>query len=131
MPQEQTEHTMLPDSDLKDGKVRPKSKVKVLFLNSVHHNVPFTMEEVHPALAAKLIESGKAEKWKGKLIEEQTKANEDALLNRAKSKGRKGTTAAKAKASLDTGSPDDEFDDEEDLTGDKGGDKSKAGGAKK
>lgn len=108
MAQEQTDKTMTPDTDLKDGKVRPKSKVKVLFLNSKHHSVPFVIEEVHPALAAKLVEAGKAEMAKGGLTKEQKDANKEHMLAKAKSKGRVGKP------------PVEEGIEDKDLLGDKG-----------
>jgi hypothetical protein len=100
--QEQTEKTMAPDKVLTDGKVRPKSKVKVLFLNSAFHGVPFFVDEVHPSLAEKLIATGKAEMAKGELTKAQKDANKKALKDRASEQGRTAIIADdKADADFD------------------------------
>lgn len=89
MSQEKTEKMTTPDSQLADGKVRPKSKVKILITNSPHYNVPFVVEEVHPSLADKLIKAGKAEMAKGPLTKDQKDANKKALEDKVKERGRK------------------------------------------
>ena len=102
MAQEQTEKTMTPDSKLEGGKVRPKSKVKILFTNSEFHNVPFVIEEVHPSLAEKLVEQGKAEYAKSnKLTKDQMDANKESLKSKVKAKGRRPGKTKKDEAAED------------------------------
>lgn len=91
--QEKTDKVLTPDSELKDGKVRPGSKVKITFLDSRFHPVPYYQEEVHPALAKKLVDEGKAEYSQGKsLTAEQKQANKDFLAEKlaSRKKTRKG-----------------------------------------
>jgi len=84
MAQERTAKTQTPDSKLTDGKVRPKSKVQVLFTNSKHHTKPYHVTMVHPALAEKLVAQGKAKLFDGELTDAQLKANADAVIGKAK-----------------------------------------------
>lgn len=112
MGQEATQKTLTPDSDLKDGKVRPRSKVKIVTLNSKYHAVPNTVEAVHPSLAAKLVEQGKA-RYGDRLSAEEKDANRQFLESKVTSKGRKPGKAEEG----------DEFDE---LVDDKAAVKGKA-----
>ncbi|HYD90282.1 MAG TPA: hypothetical protein VEA37_02205 [Flavobacterium sp.] len=106
MAQEQTKNTVTPDAALKDGKVRPKSKVQVLFRNSPFHGgIPYHLSMVHPALAEKLVEQGKAEYHEGDLSKAQIRENEEHKRELVKAKGR---TPGKKK-----NEEDDDFDEDE------------------
>jgi len=117
MSQEQTPETMTADKALTGGKVRPKSKVKVLFVNSPFYGGrPYAIEEVHPALAAKLVENGKAEYCEsGKLTEEQKAANKDAMAKAVKAKKRKPGKAKAEGAGLIEGEDAGEGEEEEEV----------------
>lgn len=78
---------LTPDSELEGGKVRPKSKVDVVFLNSPYHKTPNYVEQIHPTLAAKLLEQGKIRMGK-KLTDAEKAANKQALEDAVKAKGR-------------------------------------------
>jgi hypothetical protein len=78
---------MSPDSELEGGKVRPKSKVDVVFINSQYHKTPNYAEQIHPELAKKLLEQGKIRMGK-KLTDAEKAANKAALEESIKAKGR-------------------------------------------
>lgn len=98
----------VPDSQLPDGQVRPRSKVQVIFKNNKHYGgLPYALDEVHPAMAEMLVKQGKAELFDGSLSKAQLKENEDYRKQQVKAKGR---TPGKV-----TQADEDEFDEDLDA----------------
>lgn len=87
MPQEQTAKTISTDQVLTGGRVRPKSKKSIVWLNSVYHTTPFAIEEVHSSLADKMVAEGKA-RFGNKLTDQEKADNKAYLAEKIKSKGR-------------------------------------------
>lgn len=101
MAQESTKKTSTPDSQLKDGLVRPRSQVQVLFKNSrFYDHKPYHLTMVHPVMAEKFVAQGKAEYHEGGLSKSELKENDEW----AKSKGFKNMAASDEVS-------EDEFDD--------------------
>lgn len=96
---------------LEKGLVRPNSKVWVIFKGSKFHGKPNHVEEIHPALAEKLVEQGKAEyRESGKLTKDEVEENKAAAKKAVVEKGRKpGETKAEKNAT-------DDFDEEDGPT---------------
>lgn len=102
----------LPDSQLPGGQVRPRSKVQVMFKNNKHYGgLPYALDEVHPAMAEKLVEQGKAEIFESTLSKAQLKENEEYRKKQVIAKGRVPGKVTKA--------DEDEFDEDLDESKDK------------